>query len=145
MNSFVVKSVYIYLFFLFSNHILCQELALKDESFEAFYDKFYSDTNFQLERIVFPLPGYNSDHIMELLSDSCNNNDTLDYFWMKNDWIFINTVCRQDTLLIRTINKPSDSIFIEKIYTPNSGFIIERKFTQKSKGWFLTYYLYHGF
>lgn len=39
------------------------KVILKKEKFDEFYKRFYSDSNFQISRILFPLPGANSDVI----------------------------------------------------------------------------------
>ncbi len=42
------------------------------DSFDVFYEKFHNDTSFQLRRVVFPLPGVNTEEMSVL--DSV-------YFW----------------------------------------------------------------
>lgn len=96
------------------------------ESFQSFREKFYSDTAFQKDRILFPLPGINSDDM--------DIDDSI-YFWEKDKWKFLS-----DFSLIYGINKEttkSDTSILEKMYLPESGFIVNTEFILKTDEWFL--------
>ena len=116
------------------------------EDFEEFYNKFYSDSIFQLSRIIFPLPGYNSDIESEIPDDFAESSGIKkkeEYFWEKEGWQFIKTI-DNDTLIVKNFIK-TDTIVIEDLIIPNSGFQIERKFKiSDDKQWYLVYYLYQN-
>lgn len=99
-----------------------------DEPFDAFYDQFHSDAEFQLSRVQFPLEG-------ELVSIDGGEP------WTKEDWEpHLQKVTEisdpdYDTELVK-----KDNEVIDKVWLRDSGFSIERRF-QKIKGkWYLVYY-----
>jgi hypothetical protein len=51
-----------------------------NEDFYWFFNKFYNNKDFQLERVVFPLPGQNKQEM--------SVRDTI-YYWEKENWRFL--------------------------------------------------------
>ncbi len=96
------------------------------ESFRSFREKFYSDTAFQKNRILFPLPGINTDDMG--IDDSI-------YFWEKDKWKFLSDFSLLDGIKKETTR--SDSSILEKMYLPESGFIVNTEFALKNSKWFL--------
>lgn len=125
------------------------ESSVVEESFEDFYKRFYSDSLFQVSRVVFPLKGFNSDEYDE---DLGNKNPA--YFWKKKDWSFLTTL-EKEYLRIdqkdwieeykKEIKRNKDSTILEKIYMVDSGYIVERKFKKIKGKWFLIFYSYRNF
>ena len=120
-----------------------------DENFSTFYKKFYSDSLFQVSRVVFPLKGFNSDDYDEELGDK-----NPPYFWKKKDWSFLKTleknylkVDRKDWVeeYKKEIKVNKDSTILEKIYIVESSYIIERKFKKIKGQWYLFFYSYSNF
>lgn len=127
--------------------IACKTTSQKPEvkeNFSEFYDKFYSDTTFQLTRTVFPLPGYNSDIDLQMPDDFAEQmgvSKDNEYYWEKEEWVFINTVEDNDDTVVKQIEK-TDTLTTEKLVIPNSGFKIVRKFKPMKGNWYLAYYFY---
>ncbi|WP_159102698.1 DUF4348 domain-containing protein [Flectobacillus major] len=126
-----------------------QQLAIVEENFNDFYKKFYSDSLFQVSRVVFPLKGFNSDEYDEELGDK-----NPPYFWKKQGWHFLTTlekyylkIDKKDWVeeYKKVIKHNKDSTVLEKIYIVDSGYIIERKFKKIKGKWFLIFYSYKNF
>lgn len=110
------------------------------EDFNSFYKKFYSDSVFQLSRIIFPLQGkhYKSD-------EGAFESEELAY-WKKEDWKIITNVFPDNDTVIkidrdtyrRRITK-MDTLVIEKVFIENSGYHILQKYTIKNGKWYLGY------
>ena len=102
------------------------------ENFDNFYKTFYSDTSFQLERIIIPLEGKILD--WHLVKDSI-----IESKWNNIDLEFISDLKTKQPLIknsIWSIDSTSESK-IEKLYVENSGFFIEREFKTKNGKWYL--------
>jgi hypothetical protein len=103
---------------------------IKDENFTSFYQRFHSDSAFQMKRIIFPLPGVNTDDMT--VDDSI-------YYWNVEKWEvhkFPNIKAND----FKVDNMMSENTVVEKIYKDDSGFFIERKFELLNCKWILTYY-----
>jgi hypothetical protein len=97
------------------------------ESFMSFREKFYSDTTFQKDRILFPLPGINTDD-MEI-------GDSI-YFWEKDKWKFLSDFSIAEGIKKETAK--SDTSILEKMYLQDSGFIVNTEFVLKMDKWYLS-------
>lgn len=103
------------------------------ENFFNFYVKFYTDEDFQMERVTFPLPGENKQDMGVL--------DTI-YYWKKDDWRFLEfdqfgfTEDYQKCLYFEF----SKGKVIEE-YTAEKypGFVFIREFKKKEGKWHLVY------
>jgi hypothetical protein len=104
------------------------------ENWDSFYDKFHKDTAFQMERIQFPLPGFDVDADNVIDSDEKNRN----FYWKKKDWIFMHLPTLDSTYNVD--KKISIYEYEENISIPNSGFYTIRKFKISNKKWYLIYY-----
>jgi hypothetical protein len=98
------------------------------DSFDVFYEKFHSDTAFQLSRVVFPLPGVNTEEMSVL--DSV-------YFWEREDWEYHQKpkIDASDEYGI-DIQK-TDSVVEEVIYSKIPGFVFKREFKKIDGEWYL--------
>lgn len=99
------------------------------EEFYEFYNKFSSDSAYQMQHIIFPLDGKSAE-------DSLRNQA---YLWQKDTW---------------TIHQPFDdmggtfsqswynvnSVIIEKINDNSGQFTMERRWAQLGGEWHLIYY-----
>lgn len=104
------------------------------ESFEEFYEKFHSDSSFQMNRIKFPLKGYNYDETYSPISEIDYSN----YEWKKSEWEIHSKPIASDSLKVERIVKKEE---VEEVITiPNSGTEIVRKFTLIDGKWFLVFY-----
>lgn len=115
---------------------------IKIENFEEFYSKFYSDSTFQINRIEFPLKGYNSDFddgIPDDVREELSMKPQEEFMWKKNEWEMLKNV--NDENLKKELNK-SDTLVVERIYKEASGYEILRKFKPINNKWYLIYYSY---
>lgn len=100
----------------------------EDSSFEMFYEKFKSDSLFQMNRIKFPIKGNYRSYDQE-------RN------WSKENWI------QMDWDLRTELNNPDDSVsiiqdnhkFFFGTYCRDCGFSFEMEFEKTDNEWFLTY------
>lgn len=111
-----------------------QSVVQSPEKFNDFYVKFYADSVFQISRVVFPLPGDNSDGYNP-------EEPEKEYFWKKEEWLLLQTPPVNDTIYKKTLDV-KDSVAMEEIIIPDSGFRIKRKFQLKEGQWFLTNYIH---
>jgi hypothetical protein len=110
-----------------------------DPNFEKFYLKFHTDSSYQLNRIKFPLPGFNTDEEEGRLSDK---DGVKKYFWTKDKWVLMNIPDLNNGYSINKIK--TDSTYEEKISLPNTGYYIIRNFKKENGGWYLVYYGVHN-
>jgi len=105
----------------------------ENESFFNFYEKFYRNENFQIERIKFPLPGLNKQDMGVL--------DTI-YYWKKDNWRFLDfnqfgiTKDYQKCLYFEfSKGKVIEEFTAEK----DPGFVFIREFKKIEGKWHLVY------
>ena len=97
------------------------------EDFDAFYDKFHSDSIFQMSRIKFPLTGFLVDGLKQEK-------------WNEKNWSALKTkVYDVDTTLYRTDYIKTYKSFIEKVWIKDSGFFVEYRFKVIKRKWYLVY------
>jgi hypothetical protein len=121
------------------------KVILEEEKFDDFYNRFYSDSTFQISRIVFPLPGDWSNIIYgdEVVEDQLNDtflmkNNKL--FWQKKGWRFLGTIHSNDKVLFKTFKKDG-AVIREEIQSKKEGWVITNEFSLIDKKWML---IYHG-
>ena len=98
------------------------------KDFESFYEKFISDSIYQISRTKFPIKG-----CYEGLDDKRE--------WTKDNWPLMKWDLRQE------IKETSDSLVIEQYenkfffgsYCRGCGFSFEMEFEKTDNEWFLTY------
>ena len=101
------------------------------EDFEGFYKRFNEDSLFQRSRIIFPLPGINTDDM---------DINQKKYYWEENKWIFKSTV-GLDTINFKKVRKTEKTKVIEEITSSEYlGLIIRFEFSLVNGKWFLTRY-----
>jgi hypothetical protein len=105
------------------------KLIVTDENFDAFNERFHSDSVFQISRIDFPIEGIS-------VSGFDKHN------WTKTNWEFLKIPVSEKTniedyehSLVKT-----DSLITERFWIENSGFEVERQFKRINGKWFLIYY-----
>jgi len=137
-----MKKIIILLFLILFNLQGCkksndsQTNDLKEETFNEFIKKFKSDSEFRLNRIKFPLNGFNSD-------ENIDNNDV--YFWEKENWLFYSSDDFKDSDNMDFKEKVilmTDTSMIYRIYKPQSGYEIKYHFKKESKKYYLNFYSY---
>lgn len=111
-----------------------EEMAVVEipEDFRLFYDRFHSDTTFQLEHIVFPLSGLPA------------NADTLtpgtNFKWEKEGWRWHRPVDPTLTGFEREWQMLSRELISETISQKAAGFGMRRRFAKMDTDWMLIYY-----
>ena len=115
----------------------------KEESFDEFCGEFFSDSMFQMSRIIFPLPSSVADTTL-------NDVDTLTYpVFRKENWVILkdNLFSGKDTITgvdgnvyIRRIHKTNTSVDV-MIYIEDSGCFTNWKFVLKRGKWYLVNYV----
>ncbi len=107
----------------------------KNDKFDSFIAKFYSDTTFQSERIKQPLKGVilnwheDEDSVVETTWNNANIPILYDYESIKEK-------------LPKTLLKWEQygDTHIQTLYYKNSGFFLEREFNLIKDKWYLTRY-----
>jgi hypothetical protein len=95
------------------------------ESFDTFYDRFHTDSLFQISRIQQPLEGSRFDGDLEIK-------------WTIENQPFLTTrIYDVDTSEYKTSYKKTKNEFIEKVWIENSGFWSEYKFRVITDKWYL--------
>jgi hypothetical protein len=112
------------------------------ETFDNFYNKFTSDSSFQITRITFPLKGYtnqtNSNEVKFLKKNSTINKPLkVNVLWEKQSWVMHHKVI--DTSF-KTVRKTTDSTILEKVYLPNSEYEFISLYKKTRGLWYLVYY-----
>lgn len=115
---------------------------VKEESFDEFSKLFYSDSLYQINRIIFPLE---SD-----IDNSASNEskDSTIYVWKKENWIMLknNYFKGNDSVFIidgevyKTRIHRTNRLVVESIYIEDSGYIITMKFLLRNGKWHLIDY-----
>ena len=129
LNTLILLVLFLFIF------VSCKEQTTKKEDgiilhlpdgFVDFYEKFHSDSLFQLEHIVFPLSG------------RLKEGGEVDY-WMSNDWIMHKEF---DTGFSNYDREYAvfNEIVIENITDSFGAFSMERRFAKVLDGWQLIYY-----
>lgn len=113
------------------------------ENFEKFHNKFYYDSIFQLSRIMFPLPGADSDVIYgdEKVENQENDVFLVDnnkLYWKKKGWKYIKAPVKNNEFVI-TLEK-EDSIMREQIRSKETELVITLEFSLVDNKWMLSYY-----
>jgi hypothetical protein len=97
------------------------------EDFDSFYNRFHTDSLFQISRVLFPLEGGSVDGLEEKK-------------WTKENWQMVKTkVFDIDTTLFRVSYKKTENKFSAKAWIEDSGFSTEFRFELINKKWYLVY------
>lgn len=108
------------------------ELPGLPEDFEVFYEKFHTDSAFQMEHIIFPLEGH--ARMMENQIEIINP-----ITWEENDWTLHQPFNDYGGTFTRKYIM-TDDVVIEKINDKSGFFKMERRFAKLGDDWTLIYY-----
>jgi len=103
------------------------------EDFVTFFERFHTDSTFQMNHITFPLEG--TRKVASTTGDSL-----IEYRWQKETWRIHRPFDNYDSLFTRKFYMVGDNIIIEKITGVNGLFTMERRFAKLNDGWNLIYY-----
>ncbi|MEQ9443146.1 MAG: hypothetical protein RIG62_29185 [Cyclobacteriaceae bacterium] len=98
------------------------------EDFEGFYQRFLTDSLFQMERIQFPLPG---ERVTDVGQDTT-------YHWTRDEWIMLKEF-DLDTTQYRRDLQVTDTLTTDEIYTPGAGFYFKMVYEPVNQKWHLVY------
>lgn len=100
------------------------------EDFDKFYERFLTDSAFQMSRIQFPLPGINTT-AMEHEEDSV-------YYWTKDDWIMLKKP-ELDSGLYERKMVVTDTLATDEIFMDDAGFYFKMVYEPIKEKWHLVY------
>jgi len=113
------------------------------ESFEQFIKVFYTDSLFQVSRIVFPLKGERNIDVPITATNVLG--DSIITGWGKRDWRMLTDTYfpNKDTVItinneryVRKIKKGNKSVVIDT-YIEDSGFSVKEIYALKKNKWYL--------
>ncbi len=111
-----------------------QEQNTLPQDFISFYDKFHTDSLYQLNHIVWPLRG-----IPRVTNQSVEELQKFE--WKKKDWVLHSKPDPADKELIIEYDLSVPNIITENIHFRNTELRMMRRFAKSNKGeWFLIYY-----
>lgn len=111
-----------------------QETQGLTEDFVKFYDKFHSDSVYQMAHIQFPLEGYPSGN----LADSTQN--VADFRWTADKWVMHRLPQFNDTLYSRQFEQPMPIMVNEIIIEKARNYGTLRRFLKRENEWYLIFY-----
>ncbi len=101
--------------------------------FEAFYEKFHSDSLYQVEHVSFPLQGLPTFADSAVLADR-------EYYWSKDLWVMHKKPELDTSGYEREITTFGNSVIIERLIQPVQSVFMERRFSKIGNDWYLIYY-----
>lgn len=102
--------------------------AVADEAFAPFYERFLTDSAFQMERTQFPLPG---QKFTEAVADSA-------YRWQRADWRMLREPQLDATYFTRNLSV-SDTLVTDEIAGKDSGLYFRMDYRPVNKKWHLVH------
>ena len=101
--------------------------------FSEFYQRFHSDSTFQMDHIIFPLEGVPDNADKETI-------DAGEFRWQRKDWSLMHPVDYQMSEYQRQFIPLTDEMVVERILHKNGQFGMVRRFAIISDEWHLIYY-----
>jgi hypothetical protein len=104
------------------------------DDFVAFFDRFHTDSAYQMEHIMFPLEG---------LPTSTGDGDTLTttrYFWQKADWKIHHRFTDPGHDFEQWYEVLNDRVIEHWIQMKGTNLYMKRRFAKLADGWHLIYY-----
>ena len=99
----------------------------KAEDFDKFYDRFHTDSAFQLSRVKFPLKG-----------GEVGLDKTTPY--TRQNWQMMRTrIYDVDTAKYKVSYNKTDKTFTERVWIENAGLVTECRFELIGGKWWLVY------
>lgn len=97
------------------------------EEFPVFYERFHSDSAFQMSRIIFPLQGLRQFGKEEIP-------------WTADNWELMRTrIYQVDTTQFKTKIKQKKKYFEQTLWIEGTKFSSKRRFELRGNRWFLVY------
>jgi len=144
MLTGIIISALLFLFF-FKKQANNQEPVISDNTeiadppsakltngFIQFYDRFHSDSVYQMEHIVFPLEG-----IPAGLEDGIIPEN---FTWQKEGWKIHKLFDGSDGKYVQTLDEVGNALVIDQIKDVAGDYGMQRRFAKMGDEWFLIYY-----
>jgi hypothetical protein len=106
------------------------EQIVLPETFTAFYERFHTDSLYQLEHILFPL----SSKVYE------NQDKYYEQFWTHENWKMHYAFTETNDSYQQEYRISDDRLITEIIYLKMGGFGLERRFAFIDTTWYLILY-----
>jgi hypothetical protein len=104
--------------------------------FQAFYRQFHADSVYQVEHILWPLPGETS----QAIGDTTQGIQQSTY-WQRENWRMHHSFDAEFGEFQRTFEQLGDVLIIERIRARGANYGLERRFSKQGEGeWQLIYY-----
>lgn len=103
------------------------------EDFDEFYEKFLTDSSFQMERIQFPLAGIKTT----------GEEEDSTYYWTQDEWVMLKKPNLEGTEFERKL-QVSDTLATDEIFTENAGFYFKMVYEPVKRKWHLVYMVDSG-
>jgi hypothetical protein len=100
------------------------------DHFKDFYQRFHTDSVYQMNRIDFPLRG---------LPAHAHEEDNT-FTWNEENWVFHKLFDEKDTEYKRIWVLKNENTINEYINSTISDFGMQRTFKKRTKEWYLSYY-----
>lgn len=112
----------------------CRSLQVRTakEDFDKFYDRFLTDSAFQMSRIQFPLPGINTAAM-----EDGEETDTV-YYWTKDEWVMLQKPELESSQYKRELSV-TDTLATDEIFLDNAGFYFKTVYKPINRKWHLVY------
>ena len=115
-----------------NTEITSEPSAKLTNGFIQFYDRFHSDSAYQMEHIVFPLEG-----IPPGLEDGIIPED---FAWQKENWKLHKLFDGSDGKFVQTLDEVGNALVIDQIKDVKGDYGMQRRFAKMGDEWYLIYY-----
>jgi hypothetical protein len=102
--------------------------------FVEFYDKFHTDSLYQMNHIIFPLEG---------LPNSLGDGDTIStqrFFWKREEWKRHNHFTDPSQQFEHWYQVLDERLIEHWVQMKGTDMVIHRRFARLDDGWYLIYY-----
>ena len=103
------------------------------EDFYQFYDRFLTDSTFQMERVNFPLNGLKYD----------GDGDST-HVWTPDNWMMLKEPNLEGTGFDRQLQVMGDTLATDEIKMENTGFFFKMVYEPIKRKWHLVYLMDSG-
>ncbi|MEL6862910.1 MAG: hypothetical protein AAFP19_00765 [Bacteroidota bacterium] len=107
--------------------------ANNPQDFDVFFERFHTDSLYQIEHVLFPLQGLPPDVDSITLAEGR-------FYWQKSDWRMHRPFDDMDGTFIRELIPFGDDIMLEQIKDNSGQYGMQRRFAYFDDGWQLIYY-----
>ncbi|MFT4666922.1 MAG: hypothetical protein ACI8YQ_001147 [Polaribacter sp.] len=106
--------------------------ATDENGFEAFYERFHSDSLFQIAHITFPLEGVPRLDSLGRYPEG--------FRWQQENWLLHRPFDIRDSSFVQNFIPLTEGIIVEEIRDVNGLFSMQRRFARIGEEWRLIYY-----